>query len=164
MYYNQWPSTKACPRLQVASLQPLITGVTSRNLGEASLRISAHCWPSIWQGLQHPNHGLFTAPDGTIIGEFGFATANGLYLTTKYATDKNGNFVIRERTKETLGECIAGRLRKSVISQKKTRPRPSSLGYRNLLCIVCIHTSTISLPNWPTYGKWSSFWSNNMET
>ena len=47
---------------------------------------------------------LFTAPDGTIIGEFGFATANGLYLTTKYATDKNGNFVIRERTKETLGE------------------------------------------------------------
>ena len=47
---------------------------------------------------------IFTAPDGTIIGEFGFATANGLYLTTKYATDKNGNFIVRERTKETLGE------------------------------------------------------------
>ena len=47
----------------------------------------------------------FTAPDGTIIGEFGFATANGFYLTTKYATDKKGNFVVRERTRETLGEC-----------------------------------------------------------
>ena len=46
------------------------------------------------------------APDGTIQGEFGFATADGFYLTTKYATDERGNFVIRERTRETLGGCL----------------------------------------------------------
>ena len=50
------------------------------------------------------NNYSFPAPDGTIIGEFGFATANGFYLTTKYATDKDGNFRVRERTREPLGE------------------------------------------------------------
>jgi hypothetical protein len=38
-----------------------------------------------------------------VTGEYGFATANGLYLTTSYATDINGKFVIKERKRETIG-------------------------------------------------------------
>ena len=40
--------------------------------------------------------------DGTIQGEFGYATADGFYLTTVYATDINGKFVILERRKEAI--------------------------------------------------------------
>lgn len=68
------------------------------------------------------------APDGTIVGEFGFATANGLYLTTKYATDKDGNFVVRERTRETLDEYAARRRggRALEVTERPTPPPPTT--------------------------------------
>ncbi|TRY76353.1 hypothetical protein TCAL_15921 [Tigriopus californicus] len=43
-------------------------------------------------------------PDGTILGEYGYVTANGFYLTTVYATDAKGRFLVLERRKEKVGE------------------------------------------------------------
>ena len=39
------------------------------------------------------------AADGTVTGQYGFATADGYYDTTVYATDLEGRFHVLNRTR-----------------------------------------------------------------